>query len=95
MYERFLQWRGIDTHAGDVPCPRCKGAGVRGYGDGSTWRMRGSGQRCTMDVCDHCWGSGNAEKPWLNLRSISPAELDRLRSVDEAMEYKMGFIEAD
>ena len=68
MYYYMLLWRGIDLESGDIPCKACGGAGVRAYGDTATWRGGIGGQMITSDICDKCWGSGNAEKPWMNLR---------------------------
>lgn len=49
-------------------CDRCLGTGVRAYGSTATWRGGIGGQSVTSDVCDACWGSGDSERPWLNLR---------------------------
>ena len=69
-YNDMLEWRGIDRSAGDEPCPNCGGSGVKIYGDTSTWRKGIGGQMITADVCDKCWGSGNAKNPWINLREL-------------------------
>lgn len=71
VYDNMLRWRGIDRGAGDEPCKRCSGSGIAAYGSASTWRGGISGQVITSDVCDKCWGSGNAEKPWVNLRKLA------------------------
>jgi len=71
MYDDMLLWRGIDRDGGDTPCKACSGAGVRAYGDTATWRGGIGGQVITNDICDKCWGSGKAKKPWLNLRRLS------------------------
>lgn len=70
-YERMLEWRGIYAEQGDKPCPKCGGSGQTMYGSTTTWRGGCGGQAMTSDICDKCWGSGNAEKPWLNLRTLS------------------------
>ena len=70
VYDNMLRWRGIDRGSGDEPCKRCSGSGIAAYGSASTWRGGISGQVITSDVCDKCWGSGNAEKPWVNLRRL-------------------------
>ena len=70
MYDDMLLWRGIDREGGDMPCKACGGAGVRAYGNTTTWRGGIGGQMITSDICDKCWGSGNAEKPWQNLRRL-------------------------
>ena len=69
-YNEMLLWRGIDRIAGDVPCEACGGSGVRAYGNTTTWRNGAGGQTITSDICDKCWGSGNAAKPWMNLRRM-------------------------
>lgn len=53
--------RGIET-----PCTVCDGWGVRAYGSTATWRGGVGGQQITSGVCDSCWGSGDAYKPWVN-----------------------------
>ena len=72
-YEQMLAWRGIEVAIGDKPCDKCGGAGITAYGSTATWmgRMGGvGGQMITSDICDICWGSGNADKPWTNLREL-------------------------
>lgn len=62
----FLSWRHVDE-----PCTRCRGAGVLPYGDTSTWRRGGlAGQRITVDVCDQCWGTGDAHRTGANIREL-------------------------
>lgn len=73
-YERFLSWRGIDRFSGDVPCKPCGASGIRVYPSTATWRGGVGGQALTNGICDKCWGSGNSEKPWLNLRSAQLAK---------------------
>ena len=70
MYDDMLLWRGINREGGDTPCKVCGGSGVRAYGNTATWRGGIGGQMITSDICDRCWGSGNAEKPWQNLRRL-------------------------
>ena len=60
-----LAWRGIET-----PCSRCSGSGGYLYGGGSTWRGGAGGAVMTHDVCDLCWGSGDAARAWTNLRAL-------------------------
>lgn len=50
------------------PCTMCGGTGVRAYPSTSTWRGGIGGAAITWDVCDVCWGSGDAERKWVNLR---------------------------
>ena len=46
------------------PCAECGGSGYRLYASTATWRGGIGGQAMTTDVCDKCWGSGDATKPW-------------------------------
>ena len=71
-FERFLAYRGITK-----PCAACMGAGARAYGDTSTWRRRTGGAVITHDVCDACWGSGDATKPWTDLRAVERSKAER------------------
>ena len=67
-FDDMLNWRGIEREAGDEPCSKCSGSGVRVYGTTSTWRGGVGGCAITPDVCDQCWGSGVKDRPWTNLR---------------------------
>lgn len=78
--QRILRMRGVET-----PCSACHGLGVRGYSNGSTWRGGMGCAAITHDVCDSCWGSGDAERPWLNLRNMEIEIDNRAR---RATEYK-------
>jgi hypothetical protein len=60
-----LAWRHVRS-----PCARCDGAGTRLYATGSTWRGGAAGQAVTPDVCDLCWGSGDATRPGVDLREL-------------------------
>lgn len=53
-----------------VPCDKCSGLGGRWYSSGSTWRGGMGTARCEHDVCDACWGSGDASRPWTNIREV-------------------------
>lgn len=70
-YEDVLLWRGIERVNGDKPCLACGGSGARAYANTATWHGGVGGNMITSDICDKCWGSGNAEKPWVNLRQLS------------------------
>lgn len=63
----FLEWRGIPE---EDYCKKCSGSGVVSYGSTSTWRGGIGGQMMTNGICDKCWGSGNENNPWLNLRLL-------------------------
>lgn len=58
----------------ETPCSECRGLGTKVYGSTATWRGGIGGQMITDDVCDRCWGSGDADKPWPSWRK-SDAEL--------------------
>ncbi len=75
-YQEMLAARGIDSP--DDACLRCKGTGVRLYPDTTTWRGGVGGQIVTKGVCDECWGSGDRNVKWADLRKLE-AELARLK----------------
>ncbi len=64
--EEIMYFRGIE-HI----CPACSGAGVRAYASTATWHGGIGGQMITGGICDKCWGSGDDESPWLNLRILN------------------------
>lgn len=66
FYERFLEYRGIEK-----PCENCRGIGRKAYPSTSTWRGGMGGSMITFDVCDKCWGSGDANEKWVDLRKLS------------------------
>jgi len=70
-YKDMLRQRNIHIDYGDKPCPDCAGFGVKGYANTSTWKHGAGGCVMTSDICDKCWGSGNANKPWLNLKTLN------------------------
>lgn len=51
-------------------CPACNGVGRRTYGNGSTWRGGMGTSSCEIDVCDKCWGSGDTDRPGVDLRAM-------------------------
>jgi hypothetical protein len=53
------------------PCPRCGGLGRYTYASTATWRGGCAGMTATVDICDQCWGSGDATRKWLDLRLVS------------------------
>lgn len=60
------------------PCPTCEGSGVRGYASTSTWRGGAGGCMMTTDVCDVCWGSGDAYRKGVDLRKMRDEEEKRI-----------------
>ena len=66
FYQMLLLYRDIE-----IPCNVCNGLGVKTYGDTSTWHHGIGGQMITSDVCDACWGSGDKNRHWANLRQIN------------------------
>ncbi len=62
----------------ETPCEVCHGFGARMYGSTSTWRGGMGGASMTTDVCDKCWGSGDATKPWTDLRKLRNEETTRV-----------------
>ena len=65
-HRTLLEWRGVS-----VPCATCQGSGRRGYANTSTWRGGPGGQMMTDDVCDACWGTGDAERQGVDLRELT------------------------
>lgn len=63
--QEFLKWRDIEK-----PCPTCNGSGILLYQDTSTWRHGIGQQVATVDVCDSCWGTGDAEIIGANLLDL-------------------------
>jgi hypothetical protein len=63
--DQIKDYRGLENI-----CRGCGGAGKRGYGSTATWHGGMGGQTCTVDICDKCWGSGDDQKPWLDLRKL-------------------------
>jgi hypothetical protein len=63
----IMDERGVRT-----PCGECSGLGVKTYGSTSTWRGGVGGQMMTAGVCNRCWGSGDANRPWPSWRIASP-----------------------
>jgi len=60
LHQILLDWRNIED-----PCPICAGSGIRTYPNTATYhRASIAGQALTDDVCDRCWGSGDATHPW-------------------------------
>jgi hypothetical protein len=79
----ILEARGVET-----PCSHCSGLGVMAYPDTSTWHHRIGGQSITSDVCEFCWGSGDANRKGADLRAIE-AEFAKVRAwaTSEKFEY--------
>lgn len=63
-FHLFLKWRGVCTY-----CTKCNGSGIRTYPSTATWRGGIGGAAMTRDVCDECWGSGDRDRPGVNLRA--------------------------
>ena len=66
FHARCLEWRGVE-----VACAACGGTGQRSYGSTATWRGGCGGQAITQDVCDRCWGTGDANRHGANLRELT------------------------
>lgn len=65
LRDAVLHYRGVQD-----PCPKCRGVGVRSYSSTATWCGGMGGHGFTSDVCDACWGSGDANCPWTDLRKL-------------------------
>jgi len=83
-WKSFLSMRGVE-----IPCSSCGGLGRKSYSCTSTWRKGIGGQVITGDVCDKCWGTGDANKQGANLRVISH-EIDELNRRIKELESKKG-----
>jgi len=70
-YKRVLHYRGVET-----PCPICKGLGWKAYAKGCTWHGGVGTNMIAYDVCDTCWGSGDAHRHGIDLRELY-ATMDR------------------
>lgn len=68
-----LHHRGVDT-----PCEQCQGLGTKWYGSTATWHGGMGGCAMTRDVCDTCWGSGDVNYPWTDLRKLEAEEKVRI-----------------
>jgi hypothetical protein len=72
-----IERRGV--HLDDI-CTTCHGMGVTSYSNTSTWRKGFGGRAITQGICDACWGSGDKDHPWMNLRTM---EVDIRRQIAE------------
>ena len=79
--ERFLEWRGINS-----PCTKCQGVGSIAYASTATWRGGVGGAAITWDVCNLCWGSGDATKPWTNLQ-LMESKNEYRQDIFRALEF--------
>jgi len=64
-HQYILECRGVRD-----PCPTCAGLGVTTYATTGTWRTGVGGSTITTDVCNKCWGSGDANRPWPSHRLL-------------------------
>lgn len=64
-FKEFLDMRNVHT-----PCRKCAGLGIRTYSSTATWRSGPAGQMFTADVCDICWGTGDANKSGVDLKKL-------------------------
>lgn len=71
-HEYFRQYL-LDTLGVEEPCKKCGGIGRRTYGDTTTWRHGAGGQQMCVDVCDGCWGTGDAVRKGPDLRHAQSA----------------------
>lgn len=63
-------------------CIDCQGSGYKLYGSTATWHKYFiAGQAMTWDICDKCWGSGDSDKPWRNLRLLEIREKENARKI--------------
>ena len=79
-----LTWRFIDPSlpATEV-CNKCDGTGKYMYANTNTYMSAPgllSGQAITEDLCDQCWGSGQANRPYTDVRALR----EELRALKKA-----------
>jgi hypothetical protein len=72
-FKEFLHRRGVD-----IPCSACSGYGVRLYSNTSTWKKGMGGNKCTKDVCNICWGTGDLYNRGLDLEEQRITENARI-----------------
>ena len=86
MVRQFLAWRGVLD-----PCPTCHGSGVVVYASTATWRGGMGGAAMTHDVCDGCWGTGDAHRKGTDLRALRDAEEARVaKRAGELLAWSVG-----
>ena len=90
FFEDMLQRRDITS-----PCQECEGYGVRAYPSTATWHRGAGGQMITSDVCDRCWGSGDAVKRGVDLRKMASAASALPPIDDDAQELIDGLVAAN
>ena len=70
--QKVCELRGVR-----VPCSGCGGTGIQIYNDESTWQhVDGAPARLTKDICEHCWGSGDAHIKWFGPSDTEPTYAD-------------------
>lgn len=60
----------MSRHLDPERCPTCQGRGSRIYGNGATWHGGMGTASMQQDVCDVCWGTGDADCPGTNARQL-------------------------
>lgn len=69
-----------------MTCEKCGGTGRCHYPNTATYNSRPGilvGHAFTWDICDLCWGSGNEDRPYKNLRKLN----------EELRKYKQFYVE--
>lgn len=79
FFEQLKNVREIETL-----CIGCQGTGIKLYSSTATWRGGIGGMMMTTDICDRCWGSGDANRTWVNLR-----ELDAVKKENKMLREKV------
>lgn len=76
------------------PCHKCNGHGWRNYGNTSTWTGGIGGQAITGGLCDECWGSGDDDVHFTDLRKMREGYELRIKeaSINSFLKsYGLGF----
>jgi hypothetical protein len=76
---RYMPTARLDLVDDERCCSECRGSGIKTYGTSATWRGGSGGMTITTDVCNTCWGNGDAHRPWPSHR-----EIERLRAAGNA-----------
>ena len=87
LFAAFVKYRGVET-----PCEVCAGLGVRSYDNSSTWSHGVGCASMTTDVCDQCWGTGDAQRHGVNLRGLTAERIRELEAENARLRERMEIV---
>lgn len=90
FWKLFVMYRNVED-----PCPECSGLGVKTYASTATWAGGIGGMTATSGVCDKCWGSGDKNRPWTNLKKVRSMHYENERLKQEQRELCYELIESN